>query len=765
MNDMPFNQSTDESQETGHYSRVVLFHGKTDTQIHHPGTVYQTISYPEIVAMAAAPSCEEKNDAPAMIASTYNAHDARSHERQREVGEYVMMVADIDTGNHAPKAVKAAAAAIAAGAGFLIYSSSSATPENRKWRVIFPLADTIPGGDYGSLQRALFSLFADHGIACDKALERTGQPIYLPNVPAERRNHDGTPKFYKHHVQPGEPFKVEKGSAIVERVWQLSGQDHIERQRAEAETARRRAERAAGPLDGDKKLIDWFNREHGVEQLLLRYNYKTDKRGNWQSPHQQSGSYATTISDDGEAFITLSGSDAAAGLGRKAKDGPAFYGDAYDLFVHYEHASDDKAAWRAIRKLMPPTDKAASEEDPFAGCDADAEDFGPEAKPGGNGKTASLIVPKPFVWIAPADLPPRIFVYGRHLIAKFLSATIAPGGVGKSSLIIGEALDMVTGGKVYGLAKRPLTVWTFNGEDPEDEIQRKLTATILHYNLDPAEVQPRLYMNSGRSSELVIAHDTRDGAVIQLPVVDALISHIRSLKIDVLQIDPFVSAHRVSENDNNKIDRVAKTFSHIADVTGCAIELVHHVRKPATAQTEITADDARGASSLVSAARDVRVLNRATADCAAFLKAGPGGFEPRSFVRVTGDKANLSPPQTADDWRQIVSVQLPNGDNVGVVTIATRQDALEGVTAAHLETVLRRIAAIPDGVPFDWRAIGWVGSIIAEVTGIDPDAAGGRKRLEAIRDIWVSNAALLVRDVPRKKDGRSQKRVFSGGLQ
>jgi hypothetical protein len=58
---------------------------------------------------------------------------------------------------------------------------------------------------------------------------------------------------------------------------------------------------------------------------------------------------------------------------------------------------------------------------------------------------------------------------------------------------------------------------------------------------------------------IVIAEQTRDGAKIAVPVVDAVMETIRSNRIDVMTVDPFVSSHRVTENDNNAIEMVVKS--------------------------------------------------------------------------------------------------------------------------------------------------------------------------------------------------------------
>ena len=68
----------------------------------------------------------------------------------------------------------------------------------------------------------------------------------------------------------------------------------------------------------------------------------------------------------------------------------------------------------------------------------------------------------PFLWRDSALIPPRDFLFGTHFIRQFVSGTAAPGGTGKSFLIQGEALSMVSG--VPSQAKenwQRLRMWSF----------------------------------------------------------------------------------------------------------------------------------------------------------------------------------------------------------------------------------------------------------------------------------------------------------------
>jgi RecA-family ATPase len=79
------------------------------------------------------------------------------------------------------------------------------------------------------------------------------------------------------------------------------------------------------------------------------------------------------------------------------------------------------------------------------------------------------------VWIDPANIPLRDWLYGRLLIRKFVTATIAPGGLGKSSLITAETISQVSGKDLLGVTPNDqLRVWPWNQEDQKEETQRKI---------------------------------------------------------------------------------------------------------------------------------------------------------------------------------------------------------------------------------------------------------------------------------------------------
>ena len=162
-------------------------------------------------------------------------------------------------------------------------------------------------------------------------------------------------------------------------------------------------------------------------------------------------------------------------------------------------------------------------------------------------------------WCEPREIPPRQWLYARHLIRGFVSGTVAPGGVGKSSLVLVEAIAMATGKPLLGKrVAAPLRVWYWNLEDPQEELDRRIAAICLHYGIRPDDLSDRLHINSGRDQPCIVARQVSGGPVILVPVVDSIIAEIQARQIDVLLVDPFVSCHKVGENDNGAQDMIVK---------------------------------------------------------------------------------------------------------------------------------------------------------------------------------------------------------------
>ena len=105
--------------------------------------------------------------------------------------------------------------------------------------------------------------------------------------------------------------------------------------------------------------------------------------------------------------------------------------------------------------------------------------------------------------------------------------------------------------------KQRCRVWYWNGEDPQEEIDRRIGAICIHYRISREELDGWLFVDTGRRMKIVIAtYDPKSGNKIAEPVVKELIETIVENKIDVFFVDPFVKSYRVAENDNGAMDMV-----------------------------------------------------------------------------------------------------------------------------------------------------------------------------------------------------------------
>ena len=64
---------------------------------------------------------------------------------------------------------------------------------------------------------------------------------------------------------------------------------------------------------------------------------------------------------------------------------------------------------------------------------------------------------------------------------------------------------MATGRRLVGTDPgRRRRVWVWNLEDPKEEIERRIGAILLHFEIDPSEIEGQMFVNSGRPTHLLL---------------------------------------------------------------------------------------------------------------------------------------------------------------------------------------------------------------------------------------------------------------------
>lgn len=754
--------------------KMLTANGSFDTLIKQPDAEYSGITIAEIGAIVREPQAREKADAAFIIPSTYRKHDGRNHAAQRQNGEYWMLAIDVDTGSPSLTEITQAIRAAIGPAACLIYSSSSASMDERKWRALIPLAEPLTGEEYVDAQIAIFDLMQEQGITCDPALSRAGQPIYLPNVPPARRDDTGQPEFYHCHLERGEGYLVVKDSRVWAGVEFRRKQEQIAQAKAAQERERRQAERNAKRAErpNDVDPVAEFNDRHTISDLLYKYGYEQHGRSNsYRSPHQSSGSYATK--DFGTHWVSLSQSDAAAGIGQvKSGDVTICWGDAFDLFCFYEHNGVMKNAVREYAKeLRPDPFEKVNQSLPEPDTD-DLSDFDYIPEPDAPTAPAEAVTappaadgwPTPVRLIDEATLPRRRWVYAHHHIRGFVSVTASAGGIGKTSLTMVEAMAVATGRDLMGEpVKERTNAWIINLEDPRSELELRLAAAMNHYDIKHGDIAGKLFMDGEDDIGITLAVENRDGIAQNEALLAFMRDKIKANSIGLVIIDPFVSVHEVNENSNTAIQVVVAMLRKLARETDAAIHVVHHVRKGNG--DDATIDSVRGAGALIGAARAARVINKVSAADAA--KLGIAEIESRGLFRVDDGKANLAPPADAAVYRRMVGVKLANDEWVGVAVSYQLPDQWAGMTDRVVNDMLALIDKGPEeGEMWSMRPQDksrWVGKVVTDYIFSDPMNAKTDAQSKTILRDWHEKGLIEETTYRSETQRKERKGVVSNG--
>jgi hypothetical protein len=393
------------------------------------------------------------------------------------------------------------------------------------------------------------------------------------------------------------------------------------------------------------------------------------------------------------------------------------------------------------------------------------ERFGPpEGSEQPPGTERPEITARVFEWTDPKSIPPRPWLYARHYMRGMVGATAGVGGAGKSTLLNAELISMAIGKDLLHDGREipfgPMTVWGHNGEDPKVELDRRLMATCQHYGVTREDLGGRLRITSGRDMPIMLARELTEGGKLLVPTDDgrAIAQEIQKEGIQVFVADPFVTIHRVNENDNVLIDGVMTILRDAAHETQSAFELAHHFRK--LNGEDASVDALRGATSMVGACRSVRIAAAMSKDDAD--KFGIDDEQRGFYFWLQNGKANMLPPTHKRHWLFMASVNLDNAadpfpaDDVGVVTTWVPPEASTELTPPEFRSVRQAILAANAIAVLrqDVRSTGWIGLLLADTLELDRNDKGVRTRMKLLIARFIHSGYLKREEIRDHRAGR-----------
>lgn len=340
------------------------------------------------------------------------------------------------------------------------------------------------------------------------------------------------------------------------------------------------------------------------------------------------------------------------------------------------------------------------------------------------------IIAAPYQWLDPSKIPPRPWLYGNQLLRGSVSMIVAPGGAGKTALATGMALSLVTGrdfmgSKIWG---GPTKVWLWNLEDSVEELSRGLQAAATYWSISEDDLNGNLFLNSALNGDhLKLVSSRSEGPRENVELAKAIVTELKSKAIDVLFIDPFVSSHDANENDNKSMDAVVKLLALIAYEANCSIVLLHHTNK---AFGQVNENSARGASSVVNAARSVVTINPLNDADAKLYDIDED--EMASYIKLHDHKNNRISACRASSYFKFESVMIQTSDggeeSVGVIVPADLEiHEVQGLTEHQISHIQLEMG---EGFDRHYHTAGkWIGHAVGKVMNLDVKKKNHKTRI------------------------------------
>ncbi len=221
------------------------------------------------------------------------------------------------------------------------------------------------------------------------------------------------------------------------------------------------------------------------------------------------------------------------------------------------------------------------------------------------------------------------------IVANYLYADvailIAPGGTGKTTLLLFEAVHIVLGLPLWGReVLKPGPVLVLTAEDSREMLVARLNQMCAELMLDDdqvARVRAGVLISDlgGSGTKLVTV---RDEVVVPAPFVDELILGAMAHPPALVTIDPAVSfgvgESRVNDAEQGLIEAARK----IRNALRCCVRYVHHTGKVPALNKSFDQYAGRNGSAFADGARMVAVMHT--------YRPGTDGADSKAWASMTG---------------------------------------------------------------------------------------------------------------------------------
>ncbi len=211
--------------------------------------------------------------------------------------------------------------------------------------------------------------------------------------------------------------------------------------------------------------------------------------------------------------------------------------------------------------------------------------------------------------LANARLAPKCFV--ENYFYADVATRIAPGGVGKTTIILYEAICLALGRSIWG-CEVLITAWTLyiTAEDHRERLVARLREIMLAMSLSAEDTAIVLesvcfWDVAGSNVKLTMA---ADGNLQLTGLADKIIETYKSDPPGLTVLDPLVSFGVSEQQVNDNEQAIVTACRRIVRGLECCVLLVHHTGKAYANEKALHQYAGRGGSALADGARIVVVM-------------------------------------------------------------------------------------------------------------------------------------------------------------
>lgn len=194
---------------------------------------------------------------------------------------------------------------------------------------------------------------------------------------------------------------------------------------------------------------------------------------------------------------------------------------------------------------------------------------------------------------------------------------VAPGGVGKTTLKLSEAIHIALGRSLYGLRVfKPGAVLIITAEDSREMLVARLRCIAQDMQLDDDEIQAVMQMVriadvSGNGFKIT---EVRGDVVRPAESIDRIIEACQTFEPVLIVIDPAVSFGVGESRVNDAEQGLIEAARRLRKALNCCVQYIHHSGKQNARDKAVDQYAGRGGSAFADGARMVHVLQSLTPD-------------------------------------------------------------------------------------------------------------------------------------------------------